>query len=107
MFLTSLELTADVKERGLALMRARDHGLDTARVAVATVENTIDKSFEVGKFHFNIHVAFSDREALLDFVPIKRPFTVDYCYGDTFLCEASPSEYRVDGIRCLYLRHCA
>jgi nuclear pore complex protein Nup107 len=47
MFLTSLELSADIKERELALMRARDHGLDTARVAVATAESTIDKAFEV------------------------------------------------------------
>jgi hypothetical protein len=47
MFLTSLELTADVDERKLALNRAKEHGLDVPRVAIATAENTIDKAFEV------------------------------------------------------------
>ncbi|KAG5649869.1 hypothetical protein H0H81_001706 [Sphagnurus paluster] len=47
MFLVSLELTADTTERRLALTRARDHGLDMDRVAVATAERTIDKAFEL------------------------------------------------------------
>lgn len=47
MFLTSLELSADVVERRLALTRARDHGLDMERVAVATAERTIEKAFSV------------------------------------------------------------
>ncbi|KNZ76179.1 Nuclear pore complex protein [Termitomyces sp. J132] len=46
MFLVSLELSADMSERRLALMRARDHGLDMDRVAVATAERTIEKAFE-------------------------------------------------------------
>jgi nuclear pore complex protein Nup107 len=46
-FLTSLELSADIAERKAALFRARDHGLDTDRVAVATAERTIDRAFEV------------------------------------------------------------
>ncbi|KAI0795934.1 nuclear pore protein 84/107 [Abortiporus biennis] len=46
MFLTSLELTADIHERKLALTRARDHGLDMELVAVATAERTIGKTFE-------------------------------------------------------------
>ena len=47
MFLTSLELSADIDERRMALTRARDHGLDMDRVAIATAERTIDKAFEV------------------------------------------------------------
>jgi nuclear pore complex protein Nup107 len=47
MFLTSLELSADIDERRLALTRARDHGLDMDRVAIATAERTIEKAFEV------------------------------------------------------------
>ncbi|KAI0804804.1 nuclear pore protein 84/107 [Irpex lacteus] len=46
MFLTSLALSADVAERRLALTRARDHGLDMERVAVATAERTIERAFE-------------------------------------------------------------
>ncbi|TFY52382.1 hypothetical protein EVJ58_g10050 [Rhodofomes roseus] len=46
MFLTSLELSADVAERRLALTRAREHGLDMQRVAVATAERTIEKAFQ-------------------------------------------------------------
>ena len=49
MFLTSLELSADITERRLALTRARDHGLDMERVAVATAERTIEKAFSVCK----------------------------------------------------------
>jgi nuclear pore complex protein Nup107 len=47
MFLTSLELSADIDERKLALTRAREHGLDMDRVAIVTAERTIDKAFEV------------------------------------------------------------
>ncbi|GJE90630.1 nuclear pore complex protein [Phanerochaete sordida] len=47
MFLTSLELSADISERRLALTRARDHGLDMERVAVVTAERTIEKAFSV------------------------------------------------------------
>jgi nuclear pore complex protein Nup107 len=47
MFLTSLELSADTAERRLALIRARDHGLDMERVAVATAERTIERAFSV------------------------------------------------------------
>ncbi|KZT66080.1 hypothetical protein DAEQUDRAFT_813825 [Daedalea quercina L-15889] len=45
MFLTSLELSADATERRLALTRAREHGLDMQRVAIATAERTIEKVF--------------------------------------------------------------
>lgn len=51
MFLTSLELSADIAERRLALTRARDHGLDMERVAVATAERTIEKAFSVRATH--------------------------------------------------------
>lgn len=47
MFLTSLELTADINERRLALTRAREHGLDVYKVAVVTAERTIDRAFEL------------------------------------------------------------
>ncbi len=47
MFLTSLELSADVTERKLALMRAREHGLDMERVAIVAAERTIEKAFSV------------------------------------------------------------
>ncbi|OBZ72749.1 hypothetical protein A0H81_06689 [Grifola frondosa] len=47
MFLTSLELSADINERRLALIRAREHGLDVNRVATVTAERTIEKAFEM------------------------------------------------------------
>ncbi|EGO23158.1 hypothetical protein SERLADRAFT_450816 [Serpula lacrymans var. lacrymans S7.9] len=47
MFLTSLELSADIEERRLALTRARDHGLDINRVAIVTAERTIEKAFQL------------------------------------------------------------
>ncbi|KAL4062442.1 nuclear pore protein 84/107 [Scleroderma yunnanense] len=46
MFLTSLDLTIDIKERRLALTRAREHGLDINTVAIVTAERTIEKVFE-------------------------------------------------------------
>ena len=49
LFLVSLALTADINERRLALTRARDHGLDPARVAVVTAERTIEQAFDVGQ----------------------------------------------------------
>lgn len=51
MFLVSLALSADVAERRLALTRAKDHGLDMDRVAIATAERTIEKAFEVRFYH--------------------------------------------------------
>ncbi|KAI0668046.1 nuclear pore protein 84/107 [Trametes maxima] len=47
LFLTSLELSADIHERRLALTRARDHGLDIERVAIVTAERTIEKAFTI------------------------------------------------------------
>ena len=47
MFLTSLDLSADIKERKLALTRAREHGLDVDRVAIVTAERTIERAFDV------------------------------------------------------------
>ncbi|KAJ7272963.1 nuclear pore protein 84/107 [Mycena rebaudengoi] len=47
LFLVSLELSADLTERRLALTRAREHGLDMDRVAVVAAERTIDKAFEL------------------------------------------------------------
>jgi nuclear pore complex protein Nup107 len=47
MFLTSLEISADLPERKQALARAREHGLDVERVAIATAERTIDKALGV------------------------------------------------------------
>ncbi|KAI0315778.1 hypothetical protein OF83DRAFT_1173489, partial [Amylostereum chailletii] len=45
LFLTSLELSADVAERRLALARARQHRLDVERVVVVTAERTIEHVF--------------------------------------------------------------
>ncbi|KAG9312442.1 putative nuclear pore protein 107 [Chiua virens] len=47
MFLTSLDLLTDIKERKLALTRAREHGLDVDRVAIVTAERTIEKCFDL------------------------------------------------------------
>ena len=47
MFLVSVALSADVVERRLALARAKDHGLDMERVAVATAERTVEKALDV------------------------------------------------------------
>ncbi|KAF7323271.1 Nuclear pore complex protein [Mycena chlorophos] len=47
LFLVSLELSADIDERRLALQRAREHGLDMNRVAVVTAERTIDKALQI------------------------------------------------------------
>ncbi|KAI9454791.1 nuclear pore protein 84/107 [Boletus coccyginus] len=47
MFLTSLDLSADIKERKLALTLAREHGLDVERVAIVTAERTIEKAFDL------------------------------------------------------------
>lgn len=47
MFLTSLDLSTDIKERKLTLTRAREHGLDVDRVAIVTAERTIERTFGV------------------------------------------------------------
>lgn len=62
MFLVSLELSADTSERRLALTRARDHGLDMDRVAIATAERTIEKAFEV--FCLEMFVALANINVL-------------------------------------------
>ncbi|KAJ7184429.1 nuclear pore protein 84/107 [Mycena filopes] len=46
LFLVSLELSADITERRLALTRARDHGLDMDRVAIVAAERTMAKAFD-------------------------------------------------------------
>jgi nuclear pore complex protein Nup107 len=53
MFLASLELSGDMAERKAVLFRARHHGLDTDRVAVATAERTTDRAFEVREIALN------------------------------------------------------
>ncbi|KAI4519168.1 hypothetical protein K525DRAFT_258749 [Schizophyllum commune Loenen D] len=47
MFLVSLELSSDRQERRAALHRAQEHGLDIARVAIATAEQTIGRALEL------------------------------------------------------------
>jgi len=47
MFLVSLGLSAGISERRLALSRARDHGLEMDRVAMAAAERTIARTFEI------------------------------------------------------------
>lgn len=56
MFLTSLELSADIAERKLALHRAREHGLDMERVATATAERTIERAFSVRQWQHSIRM---------------------------------------------------
>lgn len=46
-FLTSLELSADISERRPALTGARDHGADMDRVAIVTAECTIEEALWV------------------------------------------------------------
>ncbi|KAJ7719417.1 hypothetical protein B0H16DRAFT_1739449 [Mycena metata] len=46
LFLVSLELSADITERRLALIRARDHGLDMDRVAIVAAERTMAKALD-------------------------------------------------------------
>ncbi|KAJ7771524.1 nuclear pore protein 84/107 [Mycena metata] len=46
LFLVSLELSADITERRLALTRARDHGLDMDRVAIVAAERTMAKALD-------------------------------------------------------------
>ncbi|EEB92815.1 hypothetical protein MPER_08621 [Moniliophthora perniciosa FA553] len=50
LFLVSLELSADVNERRLALTRAKEHGLDMDSVAAATAEMTINRAMEAYSF---------------------------------------------------------
>lgn len=45
MYLVSLGLSADLSQRKLALAQAREHGLDTDRVAVVSAERTIEYAF--------------------------------------------------------------
>ncbi|KAL1742723.1 nuclear pore protein 84/107 [Schizophyllum fasciatum] len=47
MFLVSLQLSSDRQERRAALHRAQEHGLDIARVAIATAEQTIGRALEL------------------------------------------------------------
>ncbi|KAJ7582625.1 nuclear pore protein 84/107 [Mycena floridula] len=47
LFLVTLELSLDSSERRDALTKAREHGLDMERVAVATAELSIEKAFEL------------------------------------------------------------
>ncbi|KAF5389351.1 hypothetical protein D9757_004360 [Collybiopsis confluens] len=46
-FLVSLELSADLSERHLALTRAREHGLDVDGVAAITAEMTMNRALEL------------------------------------------------------------
>ena len=52
LFLTSLGIAGDKDDRKLALIRARDHGLDTKKVAMITAERTIDQAFAVRDAEF-------------------------------------------------------
>ncbi|KAJ3988288.1 nuclear pore protein 84/107 [Lentinula detonsa] len=47
LFLVSLELSADLSERRLALTRAKEHGLDVDSVAAVTAEMTMNKALEL------------------------------------------------------------
>lgn len=47
LFLTSLGISGDKDDRRLALIRAKDHGLDIKKVAMMTAERTVDSAFAV------------------------------------------------------------
>lgn len=85
MFLTSLELSADITERRLALTRAKEHGLDMERVAVVTAERTIEKAFSV-RVSFP-HVCFETHGMRSDPAISKGPIT--FSHWDTTTCHRS------------------
>ena len=58
LFLTSLGIAGDKDDRKLALIRARDHGLDTKKVAMITAERTIDQAFAVRDAEFMSNVRY-------------------------------------------------
>jgi hypothetical protein len=105
MFLTSLELTADINERRLALTRAREHGLDVHRVAVVTAERTIERAFEVGgtwilrKSYFELYLPAS--------TPVEGTTPLCHCIARQSLRpRASAASFdRVDNIRGWNLRY--
>lgn len=94
MFLTSLEISADMDERKLALMRARDHGLDMDRVAVAAAERTIEKAFEVWH-EFSFDFSSSSHLFLTDPSAVERPVAVYHRFtAPAFGCGAvAPAVY--------------
>ena len=81
LFLTSLELSADVHERRLALTRAREHGLDIERVAVVTAERTIEKTFTV------CHLLFRYRPC--DVIGADNLRVCRYCHLRRVRCQPS------------------
>lgn len=99
MFLTSLELTADINERRLALTRAREHGLDVHRVAVVTAERTIERAFEVGMTCISRN-SYSEQRSL-DSTPIEG--TAPFCHcvtSHSLRHRASAASFnRVDNVR--------
>lgn len=42
-----MDLSSDLEERRVALLRAREHSLDIVRVAQVTAEKSVEKAFEV------------------------------------------------------------
>lgn len=72
MFLTSLEISADLDERRVALTRARDHGLDMERVAIATAERTIEKAFEASNLYLSVLLPMLSILTLADSSSIER-----------------------------------
>lgn len=73
MFLVSLELSADITERRLALSRARDHGLGMDKVATITAERTIARAFEVRNYVHYVSLSFD--ATLIAAAADKRPVT--------------------------------
>lgn len=47
LFLVGMDLSSDLEERRVALLRAKEHSLDIVRVAQVTAEKSVEKAFEV------------------------------------------------------------
>lgn len=103
MFLTSLDLSADIKERKLALTRAREHGLDVDRVAIVTAEQTIEKAFGVRILALVSRIMLTCNPPVA--TSIERPASIDYrttkstVGGGDFIA----SLHRVDNLYGSYL----
>lgn len=70
LFLVSLELSADLSERRLALTRAKEQGLDVDSVAAVTAEMTMNKALEVHSGCILLKCIFT--ESLMQLLPASR-----------------------------------
>ena len=47
-----MDLSSDLDERRVALLRAKEHNLDVIRVAQVTAERSVERAFEVRPLFF-------------------------------------------------------